>query len=501
MNILNITDLLPLSASSHYNKRTEPTTVIVIHHSASRSDVTPKEIAQYQIGPPDYFPGIAYHFVITVDGRIYQTNAIDTLSFHAGDGSDSPLNTNRMGVGVCLVGDFTHAPPPAAQLAATRELIAYLGLPFIPHKEAYNTFTSCPGNTWESWKGELKMEAQQMSIGSYQFQGSATSWARAQVKDSGVKMIKQLQPDSVDAWFSGDIIGRLWWNGEPDKQLVWLGLHGAEQWWNLAAPRISKCPNVKLWEGPNEVAIDTPAKAQLFNEFELRRIGVLHEHGLKAVSGCTSTGCWEPWVYPFLYDVFKTTDYWESHEYGMHSMTLDGYHLLRYRRVIAQLKAAGIRVPPWIIGETGIDYAGNPTEDGWQKWATPEEYIAQLTAYLKEVAKNPEVVLVTPFVWSDQGWPSFNHTEYVSKLYTDYIKGGTPVDTFLQEANKYVFPVNKDAALSKYILGRGWSLDSAELQIQGWVAEWAYDPVNNKRVLCRCQAPTWAVSEYATVAN
>lgn len=506
MNIIDITASLPTNpANGLYHKRTEPVTVIVIHHSASRADVPPTEIANYQIGPPDNFPGIGYHFLVYADGTVYQTNPIDMLTFHAGDGTDSPLNTNRMGVGVCLVGDFMVTPPPAAQLAATRELIAFLGLPFIPHKEAYNTVTTCPGDSWDQWKGLLKTEVQPMSVGSYQFQGMASGWAQQQAKDSGVHMIKQINPDAVDtSWFTGAIIGRLWWDGEPDKQLVWQGGQGAEQWWNMAKPRIAKCPGVVFWEGPNEPAIDNTVKAQQFSAFEARRIEILHANALKAVSGITSTGCWEPFVYPNMYNVFLATDFWEVHEYGMHSMALtDTGHLLRYRRLIKQLKAAGIRVPPIIIGETGIDFAGNPITDGWQaQGLTTQQYADQLIAYLKEVAKDPEVVLVTPFVWSAQCWPSFEMNEAVSTLWTNYIKSvQPPVDTFLQEANKYVFPVNLNAALNKYILGKGWSLDSIEFQVQGWTCEWAYDATRNKRILCRCQTPTWAVGEYAEVDN
>jgi len=324
-----------------------------------------------------------------------------------------------------------------------------------------------------------------MCKGSYQFQGPATEFGKRHVRESGVTMIKQIQPDYVDtSWFTGDVIGRLWWDGEPDKQLVWLGGQGAEQWWNMAKPRIDRCPNIKLWEGPNEVAIDTADKARLYNEFELRRITILHLNGLKAVSGITSTGCWEPWVYPHIFDVFRTTDYWESHEYGMHSMALtDTGHLLRYRRVIAQLKAAGVRVPPWIIGETGIDFAGNPITDGWKCWATPAGYAEQLIAYLKEVAKDKEVVLVTPFVWSAQGWPSFDMTEDVSSLYTAYIKS-VPVDDILAWAESIVIPFNPEAALFKYIISQFWVPQSQEMAYtDGTPVMWGWHP-NNTRTLC-----------------
>jgi len=251
---------------------------------------------------------------------------------------------------------------------------------------------------------------------------------RQHVKASGARMIKQIQPDyNPTDWFDGEVIGRLWWDNEPDKALMWEGAAGADKWWAMAKDRIARCPNIKIWEGPNEIAIYSDVYANLFCDFETRRISILHANGLKAVSGCTSTGCWESWVYAYLHDVFKATDYWEVHEYGMRTMTLDGWHLLRYRKVIAQLKAAGVRVPPIIIGETGIDYAGNPITDGWKaQGITAAEYAAQLNAYLLECAKDPEVVLVTPFVWAAQGWPSFDMTEDVSGLYTNYVKALQP---------------------------------------------------------------------------
>jgi hypothetical protein len=482
VNILNITDILPRGITP-YNRRPAPPTLIVIHHSDTPIDTTPEAIANYHIYTK-HWPGIGYHFLVYSTGRINQVNDIMTLSYHAGDDSDSPLNANWYSIGVCLVGDFSTKPPPLPQLAATRDLIAYLNLPFIPHKEAYNTVTKCPGDTWEQWRGSLRKEGT-MSIGSYQFQGGAAGWAKQHVTASGAKMIKQINPDLVESWFGGDVIGRLWWNGEPDKQLVWSGGPGADAWWNLAHGRIASRPSIKLWEGPNEVAIDTVAKAQQFRDFELRRCAILHANGLKAVSGCTSTGCWEPWVYPYLFPVFNLTDYWEVHEYGMHAMTLDGNHLLRYRKVLAQLKQNSIRIPPFIIGETGIDFAGNPTTDGWKaQGLSPAQYAAQLNAYLLEVVKDPEVICVTPFTWSAQGWPSFDMTEDVSGLYTNYVKvlHPAPVDDLLAWAETIVIPINPNAGLFRYIYDKGWVPQSQEMTHDGVPYMWGFH--SNLRTLC-----------------
>ena len=343
-----------------------------------------------------------------------------------------------------------------------------------------------------------------MSKGSYQFQGAPTEFGKRHVRESGVKLINQIQPDYLgigQACEGVESIGRLWWPGEPDKELVWKGGQGANEWWELARPRIRKCPLIKKWRGPNEVAIDTVAKALSYLAFEMRRITILHLDGLEAISGCTSTGCWEPWVYPHLYDIFRTTDYWEVHEYGMRYMNLgDTGHLLRYRRLIKQLKAAGIRIPPIIIGETGIDYAGNPTLDGWQKWATPEQYVGQLIAYLQEVAKDPEVILVTPFVWSDQGWPSFNHTEYVSQLYTQYIKSSQSSEAALiKYAEKWIIPMVPGFALWNYITGKNWILASQEFGYEGATYQWAFVQVTNRLILCRWQSG--AVTEVFTRPN
>jgi len=120
----------------------------------------------------------------------------------------------------------------------------------------------------------------------------APGWLREQVRRSGAWLIKVMQPDKGPATPFGDVtyLGRLYWDNEPDKELIWQGIAGADAWWAMAWPRIQAAPWVRIWEGPNEPAIDTPERAWQFVAFELRRIQLLHAHGLLAASGCFSTG-------------------------------------------------------------------------------------------------------------------------------------------------------------------------------------------------------------------
>ena len=119
----------------------------VVHHSATEAHVTPQQIARYHVETLGWH-GIGYHFVIAADGTIYQTNRMQTVSYHAGW-------HNSYTLGACLVGNFTHYAPTYEQVAALtwlhREwLPERLGpLPLKGHKELMPT--ACPGDKWD-WR-------------------------------------------------------------------------------------------------------------------------------------------------------------------------------------------------------------------------------------------------------------------------------------------------------------------------------------------------------------
>ena len=90
-------------------------------------------------------PGIAYHFYILEDGTTYQTNYLQTISWHI-------KNNNTASVGICLSGNFDHAKPTNAQLKSLRKLLKTLkqALPqtqIIGHRDLRPT--SCPGQKFD----------------------------------------------------------------------------------------------------------------------------------------------------------------------------------------------------------------------------------------------------------------------------------------------------------------------------------------------------------------
>ncbi len=135
---------------------------LIVHHTATRSNLPAEVIARYQVEKLNR-AGIAYHFYITDDGRVYQTNSLETVSDHAYDKSE-------WGVGIAFAGDFTSAIPTEAQLDSGARLIAYLRQQLsLPSdsvgglKEFVPTHAS-PGQQWlegQRWKDILlaKVEA------------------------------------------------------------------------------------------------------------------------------------------------------------------------------------------------------------------------------------------------------------------------------------------------------------------------------------------------------
>jgi len=143
--IVDITSQLPKNGS--YGKRTLSQIVrFVIHHSATTTG-DPWQYAKYHIENHGW-PGIGYHFVIQKDGTIYQTNTLDTISYHVG-------GSNTGSVGICLTGNYDVETPPSAQINSLvwllKKLSAELGQKPIEGHREFST-THCPGSQIDTAK-------------------------------------------------------------------------------------------------------------------------------------------------------------------------------------------------------------------------------------------------------------------------------------------------------------------------------------------------------------
>lgn len=139
VQIENITAQLPKGPGQYGTRPLGAINMYVLHHSATNGG-DPWAFANYHIQERGW-PGIGYHFVIQTDGKIYQTNELTTVSYHA-------TGVNNVSVGICLVGDYDDTTPPPRQYSALIGLLRHLRN-LIGQKPIYghNQFSSksCPG--------------------------------------------------------------------------------------------------------------------------------------------------------------------------------------------------------------------------------------------------------------------------------------------------------------------------------------------------------------------
>lgn len=141
IEIVDVVEQLPKHPNKSYSKRSlDKIDGIVVHHSASFGQDATK-YANYHIESRGW-PGIGYHFVLYPNGRIEQTNYLDTISYHT-------AGANSSKIGICLSGNFQQGQPTPEQLASLKKLISHLRqqLPQYLTVSGHRNHgsTSCPG--------------------------------------------------------------------------------------------------------------------------------------------------------------------------------------------------------------------------------------------------------------------------------------------------------------------------------------------------------------------
>ncbi|MEM1326165.1 MAG: peptidoglycan recognition family protein [Bacteroidota bacterium] len=145
LHIMNVVNTLQRHPSLRYRTRSKNTiTQVVLHHSGG-STGSPERYARQHV-EDNGWPGIGYHFVIQPEGKVFQTNEITTISYHA-------TNCNTIGIGICLTGNFNETNPTLAQLRSLKTLIRTIEndvgrkLNIVGHRDCKNT--SCPGHNFD----------------------------------------------------------------------------------------------------------------------------------------------------------------------------------------------------------------------------------------------------------------------------------------------------------------------------------------------------------------
>ena len=137
-------------------------TEIVVHDSATTDGPgnNTAAIRRWHMGTPPNGPAdgpyrdIAYHALIELVGSDYEV----IMGRHWDVDGAHTKGHNRKGFGLCLIGDFSKEPPPAAQLLKAVAFVQFLRrLLEIPLEEIYPhrdlNATLCPGEAfpWEEF--------------------------------------------------------------------------------------------------------------------------------------------------------------------------------------------------------------------------------------------------------------------------------------------------------------------------------------------------------------
>lgn len=143
VKVYDIRNDLTRHATKRYGRRgLGQIETLIVHHSATTSG-SATAFARYHVNNLGW-PGIAYHYVIDKDGRINQTQDLETISWHVS-------GQNTRAVGVCCVGHYDQQTPPRAQLDSLVLLLKALktklpGVEIRGHRD-YSAKT-CPGNNF-----------------------------------------------------------------------------------------------------------------------------------------------------------------------------------------------------------------------------------------------------------------------------------------------------------------------------------------------------------------
>jgi hypothetical protein len=126
----------------YQNPLKEALNTIVIHHSATTFNDTPRDIQRIHIESERY-ADVAYHYLIDNAGLIYEGRSINVRGAHTG-------GHNTGTVGIVLIGNFETEEPTTEQLCSLKRLSIQLKNEYdLTHLAGHRDFqpgvTVCPG--------------------------------------------------------------------------------------------------------------------------------------------------------------------------------------------------------------------------------------------------------------------------------------------------------------------------------------------------------------------
>ena len=254
------------------------------------------------------------------------------------------------------------------------------------------------------------------------------------------------------------VIGRLVadYDAQHQKVMGQTPLEAARQFVQDQLLAYQSNPHIVYWEGHNEPVWTDEEGMRWYAQFEVERMQLMANLGLKCVLGNFATGAPDLALWPAFLPALQVARQYQAllglHEYswpwmwwmtGKHQLDPhedqgdEGWTTLLYRKVYRQhLIPNGLGNVPLVITECGIDPGVSPKPPGldggaWRLlgdlWARHDNepdkadyYFRQLVWYDEELQKDDYVVGATIFTWGNFGppWLYFDvaGTEVVAKL-------------------------------------------------------------------------------------
>jgi hypothetical protein len=288
------------------------------------------------------------------------------------------------------------------------------------------------------WGAQYLSEYIQAGIAVAKFVGD---WAMASDVPDGVLVIGRLVAD---------------YDAQQQKANGQTPLEAAQQFVQDQLSTYQANPLIEYWEGHNEPVWTDEEGMAWYAQFEVERMQLMADLGLKCVLGNFATGTPDLALWPAFLPALRVARQYQAllglHEYswpwmwwmtGKHQLDPsedqgdEGWTTLRYRKIYRQhLIPNGLGDVPLVITECGVDPGVSPKPPGldggaWRLlgdlWAQhnnepnkADYYFRQLVWYDEELQKDDYVVGATIFTWGNFGppWLYFDvaGTEVATKL-------------------------------------------------------------------------------------
>ncbi|HEX9115431.1 MAG TPA: M23 family metallopeptidase, partial [Anaerolineae bacterium] len=190
-------------------------------------------------------------------------------------------------------------------------------------------------------------------------------------------------------------------------------------------PFYARAPWVHAWEGPNEPPVSSAIERAALVAFTRRWVQRMHSMRLRTIALCLGVGWPDIGDAADLAGALEDTDYWSLHEYSAPSMQSSAsWFCLRYRRTVAELRAANVRIPPLLITECGIDGGCvDRPRAGWKSYAKDTDYLSQMIWYDGELQHDDYVAGAQIFTSGPNwDWMDFDMGEQLSRNLAAYIE-------------------------------------------------------------------------------